>query len=50
MDFRKYGVDIPPRLDDAKKEKEKMLMSKQVLSLPVESQKREKLIENKKTG
>ena len=47
MDFRKYGVDIPPRLDDAKKEKEKLLMSKQVLSLPVESQKSGKLLENK---
>ncbi len=45
MDFRKYGVDIPPRLDDAKKEKNKLLMSKQVLSLPVESQKSGKLIE-----
>ena len=54
MDFRKYGVDIPPRLDDAKKEKEKMLVSKQVLSLPVNSQKDgklkdKKLIEDKKT-
>ena len=48
MDFRKYGVDIPPRLDDAKKEKEKMLVSKQVLSLPVKSQKSGRLLENKK--
>lgn len=40
MDFRKYGVDIPPRLDDAKKDKNKMLISKQVLNLPVESQKK----------
>ncbi len=50
MDFRQYGVDIPPRLDDAKKEKEKLLVSKQVLSLPVESQKSGRLIENKKVS
>ncbi len=51
MDFRKYGVDIPPRLDDAKKEKETLLISKQVLGLSDKSKdsiKDVKLLESKK--
>jgi hypothetical protein len=33
MDFKKYGVDIPPRLDDIKKEQIGMMETKQVLQL-----------------
>ena len=47
LDFRKYGVDIPPRLKDVKENIEHLGFTKSTLSLPVNKQGDAKAIENK---
>lgn len=38
LDFRKYGVDIPPRLQDVKNDIENLQYAQSTLALPVDSQ------------
>ena len=33
MDFRKYGVDIPPRIDELKEDTKRLLYAKESLQL-----------------
>ena len=48
LDFRKYGVDIPPRLQEIKKDIEQLSHTQATLSLPVDKQGDVKAIQNKK--
>jgi hypothetical protein len=45
LDFRKYGVDIPPRLDDVKKDTEQLLYAQE--SLQISSKKKQECLPEK---
>lgn len=45
LDFRKYGVDIPPRLDDVKKDTEQLLYAQESLQISSSKKKQECLPE-----
>lgn len=38
LDFRKYGVDIPPRLKEVKKDIENLNYTKTTLAIPIDKQ------------
>jgi len=48
LDFRSYGVDIPPRLVEVKQEVEKLAYAQSTLALPVDKQGDRKAIEHKR--
>lgn len=47
LDFRKYGVDIPPRLEEVKENIDQLTTTRGTLSMPVDNQGDLKAIENR---